>query len=302
MAGCLPEHMPVVITALQAMLEPSFNLAGIVATTHPYWPLVIVSGRAVRDLGMATQESIFSGGGARANMVIGRAIRLVTWNLGGAYPRRPVQEIMGHPGRMAYCIAEEPDEHAMGTAARGPWRRRSGRGRHRVRLRGAADREHVGHGRQRARAHARTGRRPDAGRGATPTSTPWARSSWCSRPSAPAASPSQGWSRQRVQQHLWERARRRLGDIRLNRGRHPCRRTPRRQLLLVARVGRSAEPRRDGAGGTSPSRSTSSWPAATASASRRCARRGVRSAGLPSPVPCPSSSDDSVTASDRGGS
>ena len=110
MAGCLPEHFPVVLTALELMLEPRFNLAGVVTTTHPCWPLVIVSGRAVRDLGMATRESLFSGGGARANLAIGRAIRLVTWNLGGAQPRRPVQEIMGHPGRLAYCIAEEPDE------------------------------------------------------------------------------------------------------------------------------------------------------------------------------------------------
>lgn len=109
MAGCLPEHMPVVITALEAMLVPRFNLAGVVTTTHPCWPLVIVSGRAVRTLEMETRESLFNGGGARANLVIGRAIRLIVWNLGGAHPRAPVQEIMGHPGRIAYCIAEEPE-------------------------------------------------------------------------------------------------------------------------------------------------------------------------------------------------
>jgi hypothetical protein len=108
MAGCLPEHMPVVITALEAMLEPSFNLAGVVTTTHPCWPLIIVSGPAVTDLGMATAESVFNGGGSRANLAIGRAVRLVTWNLGGALPRAPVQEILGHPGRLAFCIAEEP--------------------------------------------------------------------------------------------------------------------------------------------------------------------------------------------------
>jgi hypothetical protein len=109
MAGCLPEYMPVVIVAIEAMLEPRFNLAGVVTTTHPCWPLVIVSGRAVSELGMETRESLFSGGGARANLAIGRAIRLVLWNLGGAHPREPVQEIMGHPGRMSYCIAEEPN-------------------------------------------------------------------------------------------------------------------------------------------------------------------------------------------------
>src|ERR1700712_5209238 len=34
MAGCLPEHMPVVLIALEAMQEPRFNFAGVVATTH----------------------------------------------------------------------------------------------------------------------------------------------------------------------------------------------------------------------------------------------------------------------------
>lgn len=113
MAGCLPEHFPVVLRALELMLEPRFNLAGVVTTTHPCWPLVIVSGPIVGALGMATRESLFNGGGARANLAIGRAIRLVTWNLGDARPRQPVQEIMGHPGRMAYCIAEE--------SAASPW-------------------------------------------------------------------------------------------------------------------------------------------------------------------------------------
>jgi hypothetical protein len=106
MAGCLPEHMPIVIAAVAAMQEPRFNFAGVVATTHPCWPLVIVSGSAVQRLEMATGESLFSGGGARANLAIGRAIKLAIWNIGGGRPHAPVQEILGHPGRLAYCIAE----------------------------------------------------------------------------------------------------------------------------------------------------------------------------------------------------
>ena len=47
MAGCLPEHLPVVLAALDAMLEERFNLAGVQATTHPCWPLVIVSGHDI---------------------------------------------------------------------------------------------------------------------------------------------------------------------------------------------------------------------------------------------------------------
>src|SRR4051794_21949974 len=34
MGGCLPEHFPVVIAAMQAMLEPAHNLNGVLQTTH----------------------------------------------------------------------------------------------------------------------------------------------------------------------------------------------------------------------------------------------------------------------------
>src|SRR5688500_10121634 len=44
MAGCLPAYMPVLLTAIEAMLEPQFNLYGIQATTHPVAPLLIVNG------------------------------------------------------------------------------------------------------------------------------------------------------------------------------------------------------------------------------------------------------------------
>ena len=44
MAGCLPEHMPILIAAVEAMIEPDFNLHGIQATTSPVAPLVIING------------------------------------------------------------------------------------------------------------------------------------------------------------------------------------------------------------------------------------------------------------------
>jgi hypothetical protein len=38
MAGCRPEHMPVLTTAVETMLEPYVNLASVQATTHPVAP------------------------------------------------------------------------------------------------------------------------------------------------------------------------------------------------------------------------------------------------------------------------
>ena len=109
MAGALPDHVPVIIAAIEAMAEPEHNLRGLLLTTHGCWPLVIVSGDEVNRLDMASAEMVFSGAGNRANVAIGRAIKLVLWNLGGTFPGEPVKEVFGHPGRLAYCIAESPD-------------------------------------------------------------------------------------------------------------------------------------------------------------------------------------------------
>jgi hypothetical protein len=105
MAGCRPEHVPLVCTALQAMLEPRFNLQGVQTTTHPCEPLTIVSGPVVEDLGFWTGEAAFAGG-AHANVAVGRAIRLLLWNVGGGYPGEPCRKILGQPGRFSFLIAE----------------------------------------------------------------------------------------------------------------------------------------------------------------------------------------------------
>src|SRR5437016_6503375 len=44
MAGCEPACFPIVATAVEAMLDPAFNLYGVQATTHPVAPLVVVNG------------------------------------------------------------------------------------------------------------------------------------------------------------------------------------------------------------------------------------------------------------------
>jgi len=44
MAGCLTEHLPVVIAAVQAVLQDEFDLAQMQSTTHCTAPLIIVNG------------------------------------------------------------------------------------------------------------------------------------------------------------------------------------------------------------------------------------------------------------------
>jgi len=106
MAGCRPEHMPVVIAAVRAMRHERFSLNGVQATTNSVAPLVIVSGPVVERLGFNSRWGVF-GGGSRANATVGRAVRLILWNVGGGYPGKIDMSTMGHPGKYAFCIAED---------------------------------------------------------------------------------------------------------------------------------------------------------------------------------------------------
>jgi hypothetical protein len=106
MGGCRPEHFPVVLAAMEALLDPAHNLNGVSQTTHMCVSLVIVNGPIARDLGFNSRDGVF-GNGARANGAVGRAVRLALWNLGGARPGETDKATLSHPGEYAFCIAEE---------------------------------------------------------------------------------------------------------------------------------------------------------------------------------------------------
>ncbi|HEV8457539.1 MAG TPA: hypothetical protein VGR44_04505 [Methylomirabilota bacterium] len=105
MAGALPEHLPVVLAAVEAVADPVFNLQAVQTTTHPCSPLIIVNGPIAGRLGINAAGNAL-GQGARANAVIGRALRLVLQNIGGARPGSEDRATHGHPGKFAYCLAE----------------------------------------------------------------------------------------------------------------------------------------------------------------------------------------------------
>lgn len=108
MAGCLPGFLPVVRAALLALTDPAFNLNGVQATTHMAAPLLVVNGPVRTEIGMNAGCNVF-GSGNRANATIGRAIRLVLLNVGGAWPGELDKSTLGHPGKYTYCIAENEE-------------------------------------------------------------------------------------------------------------------------------------------------------------------------------------------------
>jgi len=109
MAGGLPEYFPVIVAAVEAMLDPAFNLYGVQATTHPVAPLLIVNGSIAQAIGMNAGAGVF-GPGSRPNATIGRAIRLILMNLGGAWPGAGDMATQGQPSKYTYCIAENEAE------------------------------------------------------------------------------------------------------------------------------------------------------------------------------------------------
>jgi hypothetical protein len=108
MAGCLPSYAPVVMAAVEATTSDRFNPHASTASTGGAAPLIIVSGPIVRELEINSGANLF-GPGRRANATIGRALRLVLMNLGGAVPGVLDRATLGHPGKFSYCIGENEE-------------------------------------------------------------------------------------------------------------------------------------------------------------------------------------------------
>jgi hypothetical protein len=108
MAGCDPEYLPVVIAATEAVAEPQFNLQAIQATTNSVAVWIIVNGPAARQLGVNAAYNCL-GQGTWANGTIGRALRLVLQNVGGALPGEMDRATHGQPGKYSFCCAERED-------------------------------------------------------------------------------------------------------------------------------------------------------------------------------------------------
>ncbi len=110
MAGCLPEYFPVVVAAVRGLLQPGFNLNGVQTTTGNVAPIIIVNGPCRNALEINYGSNVL-GQGWRANSTIGRAIRLVLMNIGGATPGLYDKATLGQPAKYTFCIAENEEQN-----------------------------------------------------------------------------------------------------------------------------------------------------------------------------------------------
>ncbi len=109
MAGCRPEYFAMIVAAVKAMLPASFKLAGLQTTTNPYTPLLIVNGPIRGQIKLNCGTGVM-GPGWQANATIGRAVRLILLNLGGAAPGEIDKCTQGFVGKYGLCIGENEEE------------------------------------------------------------------------------------------------------------------------------------------------------------------------------------------------
>lgn len=105
MAGCKPEYLPVVLGGLELILRDELNMGGVQCTMHGVAPLMIVNGPYAAKIGLHGGNGCF-GPGFRANVTIGRAIRLMLLNLGGGISGLASATIFSSPMRYTACLTE----------------------------------------------------------------------------------------------------------------------------------------------------------------------------------------------------
>jgi hypothetical protein len=108
LAGCRPAYFPVVVAAARAALDPAFNLHGQAVTTQPAGQLVVVNGPVRHTIGLNSGMGAL-GPGFRANLTIGRALRLLVTLTGGGMPGALDRSTLGQMGKIGFCVAEDEE-------------------------------------------------------------------------------------------------------------------------------------------------------------------------------------------------
>jgi len=109
MAGCKPEYMPVLIAALESLLDPKANWRGVTTTTATTSFLVIVNGPIVDEIGIASRQGA-AGSSHHANASIGYAINLIAEVVGGSRPPSPDKSTLGGPADFVCWIFGENED------------------------------------------------------------------------------------------------------------------------------------------------------------------------------------------------
>ncbi len=109
MAGALPTHMPVLIAAVQALMDPKTRFDTFEVSTGSWAPFFAINGPIRNDIHINYSSGALSPGNI-ANSAIGRAVSLIVRNIGGA--RKGVEDmgVIGNPAKYSLVLGESEEE------------------------------------------------------------------------------------------------------------------------------------------------------------------------------------------------
>jgi hypothetical protein len=107
MAGCSAGHLPLLIAAVEAMTTKPFPLRNLTQSTGGQGLLFVVNGPISGQLGInGAQNALDVGKPSRVNVMLARALRLITLNIGHDYPGHLDMATIGAFRGMPFLAAE----------------------------------------------------------------------------------------------------------------------------------------------------------------------------------------------------
>ncbi|MFH1487125.1 MAG: hypothetical protein ABIH46_13720 [Chloroflexota bacterium] len=111
MAGGRPEYMPVLIAAAEAITNPLALHQNYQPTTNSGYPAVVVNGPIAKQIRLGSGYGCLGPDPRHpAGATIGRAIRLLLMNVGGAIPGIGTMAIHGGPARYTNIVFAEDED------------------------------------------------------------------------------------------------------------------------------------------------------------------------------------------------
>ncbi len=109
MAGCLPEHFPIVLGAMRALFKHDPNcIHELSSVTNSTGVLILVNGPIRKKIDLNCTDNLLSPGN-RANSTIARAIRLILINVFEQRPGLLDRGCMGSPAKYNVCFGEDEE-------------------------------------------------------------------------------------------------------------------------------------------------------------------------------------------------
>jgi len=107
MAGCQPQHLPLLIAALEGMSRSAYNAFGLATTTGSAATCMIVNGPLRDEMEISYRAGCIGGSAARGSVSVGRALQLCLRNIGGMRAGESSMSVFGQPGRFGgMCFGE----------------------------------------------------------------------------------------------------------------------------------------------------------------------------------------------------